>query len=358
MCDVHTVVREALLASSMQTVGKNLGKHCIFIYCKRIRSAQLPTSTLLWFESIDHFRHSSLPDTLCSFSLELPFVIRKPSILPQSRPILEASMPRRIDIETTLIDAKESAEDKLNNVLDQTLTWIPCCSDYYNTDGYESGDDEAHDATASRLSYVGQAAYQVLRKKHAHQHHQAWNVTTGAIVGELDYTPKLAWNATRDLPEGHTDWFPAKLASMIQRTQVWCDVLSLGPPDGIFMTQFQQALLCLAHRTRSTGSRIVVRMMFGNIVGMPVNCTVVIRELTKHLPTIHNLHSWVGAWRKGTSWNHAKIIAVDGKYLHTGGHNLWDYHVRYSMFSRAMKDLLFVLTILITHHECMKNYSI
>lgn len=33
---------------------------------------------------------------------------------------------------------------------------------------------------------------------------------------------------------------------------------------------------------------------------------------------------WVGSWRKGASWNHAKIIAVDGKYLLNGGHNLWD----------------------------------
>lgn len=23
-------------------------------------------------------------------------------------------------------------------------------------------------------------------------------------------------------------------------------------------------------------------------------------------------------------WNHAKIVAIDGKYVHTGGHNLWD----------------------------------
>ena len=28
-------------------------------------------------------------------------------------------------------------------------------------------------------------------------------------------------------------------------------------------------------------------------------------------------------FRKGTSWNHAKLIAVDGRYLHTGGHNMW-----------------------------------
>jgi len=26
------------------------------------------------------------------------------------------------------------------------------------------------------------------------------------------------------------------------------------------------------------------------------------------------------------SWNHAKIVAVDGKYLWTGGHNFWTAH--------------------------------
>ena len=35
---------------------------------------------------------------------------------------------------------------------------------------------------------------------------------------------------------------------------------------------------------------------------------------------------WLGAWREGLTWNHAKIIAVDGKHLLTGGHNLWDAH--------------------------------
>jgi len=66
--------------------------------------------------------------------------------------------------------------------------------------------------------------------------------------------------------------------------------------------------------------------MFGNIAGMPVNCGKVIKALTKGLPEDANLHLWVGAWRRGFSWNHAKMIAVDGVFLHTGGHNLWDAH--------------------------------
>jgi phosphatidylserine/phosphatidylglycerophosphate/cardiolipin synthase-like enzyme len=66
--------------------------------------------------------------------------------------------------------------------------------------------------------------------------------------------------------------------------------------------------------------------LFGNIVGCPVNCTKVIEALTKGIPTDSNLQVWVGAWRKGVSWNHAKIIAVDGCALHTGGHNMWTDH--------------------------------
>jgi len=66
--------------------------------------------------------------------------------------------------------------------------------------------------------------------------------------------------------------------------------------------------------------------MFGNIIGMPVKCDKVIKELTEDLDDEANIRLWVGAWRTGASWNHAKIIAVDGYYLHTGGHNLWDQH--------------------------------
>jgi len=37
----------------------------------------------------------------------------------------------------------------------------------------------------------------------------------------------------------------------------------------------------------------------------------------------NKIQLWVGAWRHGQSWNHSKLIAVDGKYLRTDGHNLW-----------------------------------
>ncbi|KAL7434080.1 hypothetical protein ACHAXM_003909 [Skeletonema potamos] len=104
--------------------------------------------------------------------------------------------------------------------------------------------------------------------------------------------------------------------------------MSLGPPDGKFMTEFKAAIEKLAERskTKIAQNPIIVRLLVGNIVGMPVNCNDVLKALTKDVPTDANMQVWVGAWRKGISWNHAKLIAVDGVFLHTGGHNLWDQH--------------------------------
>lgn len=187
----------------------------------------------------------------------------------------------------------------------------------------ESSGDECEDKSATRLSHIGAAAYECLRKHHNRHHHQLWNVTAGEFVS-LDQTPKKGWELVKDPEEGHDDWFPEKLAELLARTEYWADVMSLGPPDGLFMRKFNEALKIIANK--NLNRVIVVRMMFANIIGMPVNCTKVIRRLTKGVPKNGGLQLWVGAWRRGVSWNHAKLIAIDGLYLHTGGHNLWEQH--------------------------------
>jgi hypothetical protein len=196
-------------------------------------------------------------------------------------------------------------------------------------DDDESSGDEVEDASAGDLSYVGHAAYEVLRKKHNRYHHELWNVTKGRMVGELHATPTDAFTRfdASDPCDGHDDWFPEKIGEIIARTEQWCDILSLGPPDGLFMVTFNRALHEICSRKISLG-RITIRMMFGNIVGMPVNCNKLLAEFTRDLPPDagERIKLWVGSWRKGVSWNHSKIVAVDGKYLWTGGHNFWDYH--------------------------------
>ena len=114
----------------------------------------------------------------------------------------------------------------------------------------------------------------------------------------------------------------------IARTEEWCDILTLAQPDGLFLEAFKNGIKTICEKELILNRKITIRIMFGNVLGMPVNCTRVIDELTADLPAdaCNKIDLWVGSWRKGVSWNHAKIIAVDGKYLWTGGHNCWDRH--------------------------------
>ena len=124
--------------------------------------------------------------------------------------------------------------------------------------------EKAEDTDATNLSHVGQAAYECLRSLYAEHHHQLWNVTNGKVIGELHQTPKEAWpGPATKFEDGHDDWFPEVMGDILSRTQVWADVLSLGPPDGKFMKAFQKALAKIAENAEGKDRPVVIRMMFG-----------------------------------------------------------------------------------------------
>jgi hypothetical protein len=190
----------------------------------------------------------------------------------------------------------------------------------------ESSGDELWDEDAVGLTHVGEAVHKVLGRHHNNYHHKMWNVTRGKVVGDVHQTPMNVWGGSKDPKKNNDDWFSEKMAEIIGRTERWCDIMSLGPPDGKFMTDFKAAIEKIAERSKTAEDTIIVRLLVGNIVGMPVNCDAVRKALTKDISEDVNMRLWVGAWRRGFSWNHAKLIAVDGVFLHTGGHNLWDQH--------------------------------
>jgi phosphatidylserine/phosphatidylglycerophosphate/cardiolipin synthase-like enzyme len=188
--------------------------------------------------------------------------------------------------------------------------------------------EDVVDNSATNLSYLGEAAYEILRTKHKSYHKSEWNVTQSQVVGPLQHTPgPSAFTSKSDPKDGHSDWFAEKMCELMSSTTKWCDVMSLGSPDGLFLEQFQKALKNLAESNKAASASgadpIVIRFMFGNIIGVPINCERVLKKLTKGLPEDANLRIWVGAWRYAATWNHAKLIAVDGKHLQTGGHNVW-----------------------------------
>lgn len=201
-------------------------------------------------------------------------------------------------------------------------------------------------ATYEELSSIGRAVYDKLWKVHRRHKKESWNLTKSAVVGRLWNTPREAFteNRTKEVSstvtasscpsQPHDEWLPRQMGDIIARTTKWCDITSLTPPDGFFLEHFQRGLMEIykrqsekTHDTKNNNSnpqssRITIRLMFGNILGTPIDCNSFIRVLTNRLPEDAGnfLQIWVGSWRKKASWNHSKIIAVDGTHLWTGGH--------------------------------------
>ena len=126
------------------------------------------------------------------------------------------------------------------------------------------------DGSANDLSYVGEAAYQKLRTKHAAYHKSMWNVTKSKVVGSIQHTPgPTVFKSKSDPAEGHSNWFPEKMCEIMSKTKEWCDVMSLAAPDGYFLEQFQQALKNIAENNQGPRDKpVIIRLMFGNIIGM------------------------------------------------------------------------------------------
>jgi len=189
--------------------------------------------------------------------------------------------------------------------------------------GIVNADISPDNEVANRLSHVGRAVYAVLQTKHPSLQQSLWNVTESKMVGEsILQTPSDQYPA-----EGHSNWIAEKMCEIMSKTTRWCDVMTLAVPDGYFLDQFKKGLKNICEKNQGTiggeDAPIIVRLMYGNIIGLPINCNKLIKELTNDLPEGANIKIWVGAWRAGQSWNHAKIIAADGRYLLTGGHNQW-----------------------------------
>jgi len=185
-----------------------------------------------------------------------------------------------------------------------------------------------------RLSHVGTAVYQDLRTKHAKYHDTMWNITESAMVGSLQQTPPATTFTDESMSEKlsntrHSDWLVDTMFDLMGKTTKWCDVMSLSPPveDGYFFKRMKDSLQKIAETAKGKDKPIVVRMMYGFGYGhlnpAAIDCNYWREKLTEDLPEDANIELWIGAWRYFDSWNHAKIIAVDGKYVHTGGHNLW-----------------------------------
>jgi len=175
-------------------------------------------------------------------------------------------------------------------------------------------------------SYIVKAAIRELESNHAAYHEKLWASTTGTVVGEIQHSPRGAWTQEGLLcDEFDSDWVPEAMGDIIEGTEVWCDCSTLEPPTGLFLEKIKSSLAKLSKKSEDSESKIVVRFLFGDHILHPTDCNALMEKFTNGIdPDKSNLEIWVGASRRGITWNHAKIVASDGKQLYTGGHNLLD----------------------------------
>ena len=120
---------------------------------------------------------------------------------------------------------------------------------------------------------------------------------------------------------GHSDQLFDDFYLAITEGETFIDIVSLTEPDGRFAAAIRNALTLLD----SQASEAQIRLNFGSISGAFFDPYDVLDDLTRDLPSDTGLQVHVGGWRSAVdSWNHAKIIAVDGELLIQGGQNLWD----------------------------------
>ena len=116
-----------------------------------------------------------------------------------------------------------------------------------------------------------------------------------------------------------------RVQSLIASAQEFIDITTLAPfPDGAFFHAIQDGLISLANN----GKNITVRMLAGWPPSSFGDATQkqYLEQLVKPLASAKNLSIYVAAQCDpyiDLTWNHAKIVAIDGKQAMVGGENLW-----------------------------------
>ncbi len=143
----------------------------------------------------------------------------------------------------------------------------------------------------------------------------------------LAATTRAPGQTPRRLCAGHSDVaLLDELHAMLTSARTVVDLTSLQPPDGRYEAALRNAITWLG----ASGRAVKVRLLFGAFpVQGEVDAKAALARLTRDLPASAKVTVSVGNYRSSNlppSWNHSKIVAIDGATALVGGHNLWTVH--------------------------------
>lgn len=125
--------------------------------------------------------------------------------------------------------------------------------------------------------------------------------------------------------------FVRQYNQLIQSAESYVDIASLDSQDGVMLDNIRAALTALARKNKP----ITVRVMFGSVPELlnfrvqnsPKSAADTLKYITQGIPASSPMKVYVGMYRSGylgRSWNHAKILSVDGDSVIIGGVNFLD----------------------------------
>lgn len=128
---------------------------------------------------------------------------------------------------------------------------------------------------------------------------------------------------------GHSDLVLDRFYHLIVSAERAVDIALLQPPPD---TRFLATLRNAVTRLANDGRAVTIRVLVGDHPPEGTDAAALLRALLRDAAVPSSrLNLYVGAVRScggepscgALSWNHAKIVAVDGRRAIVGGHNMW-----------------------------------
>lgn len=145
---------------------------------------------------------------------------------------------------------------------------------------------------------------------------------------------------------GPSDKLVDRFYSLVISARQSVDIAELAPPaDGRFLAALRNAVTWLAY----SGRAVTIRAIIGDYPPGGTDARKYLNQLVRDArrAPMSRLRAYTAATRScdasstcnGLSWNHAKIVAVDGERAIVGGHNMWspDYLAKDPVFDLSMR---------------------
>jgi phosphatidylserine/phosphatidylglycerophosphate/cardiolipin synthase-like enzyme len=182
------------------------------------------------------------------------------------------------------------------------------------------------DPSAVHPGHRVQFIYDALRRDRPEFEHITYGMTQGNVLEGpwLQQTPNWWGKPAKDLVRDHSHSLGTQVREIIAKAEHTVDITLLypEPTDGWFLECIGKAIGMLASKNRD----ISVRILIGNYPTKIADTAGLLKNIEKWAPNIKGSKLRIyaaGMMVTVASWNHSKIIAVDGRYSIVGGHNLW-----------------------------------